>query len=391
MSEPLHVLVAGGGIGGLCTAIALRRIGAHVTVLERQPRVMEVGAGLSLWPNATRALRNMGLADLVQRLTTASVEGGFFNHHGRLLAAGNTAALAAAYEDPTMIVHRGDLIDALHAEVPDEAIRCGVRCEGFSQDADGVELELQDSERVRGDVLVGADGIHSAIRRGLGHPSTPRYAGYTAWRGVMRLEDAGLSVDGDFWGLYVGAGSQCGLNLMSEGRVYWFATQNVPADGPQGAGGHKDELVRLFAAWPEALRAVFDATPDEAILRNDIVDLDPLSAWGNGRVTLLGDAAHATTPNMGQGACMAIEDAVVLAQMLHAHADVPTALRAYEDARLERTNRVVKQSRTFGRVFQLQNGFLCWLRDRMLAAAPVEKQLDRMRWVFEYDTGPVEG
>jgi FAD-dependent urate hydroxylase len=248
-----------------------------------------------------------------------------------------------------------------------------------------VTIVLASGERVRGDVLIGADGIHSVVRRGLGHPCLPRYAGYTAWRGVTWLEQSGLAPEQPFWGVYIGRGAQVGLAPMSEGRVYWFATANTEADGHVGPGGHRADLEQKFGTWAEPVLRILTATPEEAILRNDIVDLPPLRAWGGGCVTLLGDAAHATTPNMGQGACMALEDAVVLARSLSEAAHVSSALRRYEARRVTRTRRVVRQSWTLGRIFQLESPLLCWLRDRMLSLVSPERQLEAMAWLLDYD------
>jgi 2-polyprenyl-6-methoxyphenol hydroxylase-like FAD-dependent oxidoreductase len=163
--------------------------------------------------------------------------------------------------------------------------------------------------------------------------------------------------------LAMGRGSQAGLLPIGRGRTYWFATANVPAGESDPPGGHKTELLKRFADWWPAIPAAIDATPETDIIRNDIFDRKPVRNWTDGRVTLLGDSAHPTTPNMGQGACQAIESAFVLAKCLSHLADVPAALLAYQDARFDRTAMVTNRSWQFGKMFAYENGLKCWLRD----------------------------
>jgi 2-polyprenyl-6-methoxyphenol hydroxylase-like FAD-dependent oxidoreductase len=177
-----------------------------------------------------------------------------------------------------------------------------------------------------------------------------------------------------------GCGARFGLVPMSDDRVYWYATRNAPADERE-TEPRKRELLRLFRGWPRPIEAVIGATDDAAILRNDICDRAPLSRWTHGRVTLLGDAAHPMTPNLGQGACQAIEDTVVLARCLVETDDVATALTAYEARRRDRTARIVTESWRLGRVAQWQHPLACRLRDALVRRVPVSVQLKRLQWI----------
>lgn len=163
----------------------------------------------------------------------------------------------------------------------------------------------------------------------------------------------------------IGRGSQVGLLPIGGGRTYWFATANVPAGGDDGSIGHKAELLKRFGGWYPAIPAAMEATPEEAIIRNDIFDRPPVRKWTDGRVALLGDAAHPTTPNMGQGACMAIESGYVLAKCLKTAEKPGAGLRTYEQARFDRTAMITNQSWKFGQIFAYENPLKCWLRDRM--------------------------
>ena len=341
-------LIIGGGIGGLATAIALTQIGFTVEVFERVTLLREVGAGLSLWANAIKALDYLGLASAVRALALPEAAGGIRTPSGDLLMQTANDQLAAQFGELSVMVHRAELHDQLRQAFGQE-IHLGMECVAITEEGTGVRVRFRNGEEAFGDLVIGADGLHSAVRAALHGPQPPRYAGYTAWRGVVGFEINRLQI-GETWG----AGARFGQIPMQGNRVYWFATQNAPA-GQHSPDGEKAELLRLFGNWHNPIRALIEATPDAAILRNDLYDRPPLKRWGRGRITLLGDAAHPMTPNLGQGACQALEDAVVLAKQVQSTADLPTALRAYEAARIPRTTMIVNQSRQVGQVGQWAN------------------------------------
>jgi 2-polyprenyl-6-methoxyphenol hydroxylase-like FAD-dependent oxidoreductase len=254
-------------------------------------------------------------------------------------------------------MHRADLQGVLLDAFGRDRVRLGKACVSVAQDERGIAATFADGHVVRGDVLIGADGLHSVVRTTLHGDRPPRYSGYTAWRGVVSFDHAKL-LPGESWG----PARRFGEIPMSQGRVYWFATDNVPAGG-RAPAGEKAELLRLFTGWHAPIEALVDATGDRAILRNDIYDRPPLARWGDRRITLAGDAAHPMTPNLGQGACQAIEDAVALARCLTRTGDVVAALRAYETARLPRANAIVEASRRVGLIGQLQNRWAITARD----------------------------
>ena len=341
-------LIIGGGIGGLATAIALTQIGFTVEVFERVTLLREVGAGLSLWANAIKALDYLGLASAVRALALPEAAGGIRTPSGDLLMQTANDQLAAQFGELSVMVHRAELHDQLRQAFGQE-IHLGMECVAITEEGTGVRVRFRNGEEAFGDLVIGADGLHSAVRAALHGPQPPRYAGYTAWRGVTPFEINRLQI-GETWG----QGARFGQIPMQGNRVYWFATQNAPA-GQHRPDGEKAELLRLFGNWHNPIRALIEATPDAAILRNDLYDRPPLKRWGRGRITLLGDAAHPMTPNLGQGACQALEDAVVLAKQVQSTADLPTALRAYEAARIPRTTMIVNQSRQVGQVGQWAN------------------------------------
>ncbi|HJZ93539.1 MAG TPA: FAD-dependent monooxygenase [Gemmataceae bacterium] len=359
----MRVLVIGGGIGGLAAAIALRRAGLEVSVFERAPELREVGAGLTLWTNAVKALRQLGVGPGVESLAAPLATSEIYTWNGKPIGTLDLGALSAQLGAPTIGIHRADLQSALAAHLPSGVVHLGMTCEGYVQDAGGVTARFAGGREERGDLLIGADGLLSAIRRQLLNDGPPRYAGYTGWRGVGHIDHPAVPVGKTL--LFVGRGSQAGLLPIGRGRVYWFATANVPAGGADPPGGRKTSLLERFADWYSPVPAFIGGTDESAILRNDIVDRPPVRTWGDGRLTLLGDAAHPTTPNLGQGACQAIEDAVVLAKALRELGDPVAGLRAYEDRRRDRTAMITKRSWQLGKMLTWESKFGNWLRDTM--------------------------
>ena len=357
MARPLTAVVIGGGIAGLTTAIALDRAGVGVEVYERVDPLGEIGAGISIWLNAIRAFGEIGLADTIKAFSVPAGEAGLRTWNGRLLVGPSHTNLARRLEDVAVVMHRADLQRVLLDALGRGRVTLGKTCVSVAQDDRGVTATFTDGQVARGDVLIGADGLHSVVRAALNGDRPARYSGYTAWRGVVSFDHSRL-LPGESWG----SGRRFGQIPMSQGRVYWFATDNAPAGG-QATAGEKAELLRLFKGWHAPVEALVDATAERAILRNDIYDRAPLMRWGDRRITLVGDAAHPMTPNLGQGACQAIEDAIAVARALAGTDDVVSALRAYETARLPRANEIVEASRRVGVIGQLQNGVAIAARD----------------------------
>jgi 2-polyprenyl-6-methoxyphenol hydroxylase-like FAD-dependent oxidoreductase len=385
---PTKVVIAGGGIGGLTAAIALRRAGFEVVVFERATELREVGAGLLLAANAQKSLAKLGLAEAVACLGTPASAGEIRSWRGNVLASIPADELENKIGTPSAAVHRADLQALLVREVEDGTLRLGTEVGAFEQDQSGVRVLLADGSRESADLLVGADGLRSRIRAGLFGSEGPRYAGYTAWRAVVEPKEALLPWGTGFesWG----RGARFGCAHIGDGRVYWFATANSPEgekDGPPGSpAGAKAKLLRLFSGWHRPVADLVEVAEEGTILRTDIYDREPLGErWGEGRVTLLGDAAHPMTPNLGQGACQAIEDAVVLARCLGERGATAEALRSYERLRSDRVAMVVRRSRRVGMVGQVKNPAICWVRDRALAMIPPKAQLRQLEEVVGYE------
>ena len=372
----MRAMVAGGGIGGLSAALALRRVGVDAVVIERARELREIGAGITLWANALKALSKLGLREQVRSLTWPPPEGGEEARHevrspdGRLIYGIPAGGLENALGEESVIITRPDLQKTL-VEAFRKAggeVRLGSNLVAFEDAGDAVVARFADGREERGDLLVGADGLRSAVREGLLADGPPQYAGYVAWQGITELEDDPAPGATGFFTL--GRGGRFGLIKLSRGRHYWFATKNKPRSECE-ATTSKAELLALFGFWHAPIRKVIEATGEDAIHHNGIYHREPLGErWGAGRVTLLGDAAHPMTPDLGQGACQAIEDAVVLARSVREAGEVEASLRLYEASRAKRAAYVVRRSRSQSRMLQLGDPLLWRARNAAFRALP---------------------
>jgi 2-polyprenyl-6-methoxyphenol hydroxylase-like FAD-dependent oxidoreductase len=380
------VIVSGAGIGGLATALALQREGVEVTVLERRAEREKAagGVGLMVWHNGTSVLQRLGVGNAMSARSAEIATFEFRNRRGEHLMRWDVAELAGKLGSPTIGINRGDLHALLLEALKPDTVRLGVECTGFEQDAEGVTAKFADGDSDRADLLIGADGINSAIRTQLMGPRSPRYAGYTTWRGLLDFPEAAAPSDYacKFWG----PGSRFLYYRVGDGKLYWLALTRAPEGGADGPGGAKAAVLERHRGWHAPVEAILEATPAEAIDRHDITDHKPFDRWGEGRVTLLGDSAHAMTPNMGQGACQAIEDALVIVRELRAASGPEQALRSYEQERRKRTAYFQGHSRQVGVMGRWRSPLACRMRDAMVRAA-FKGRVSRMH-EDEMRTGP---
>lgn len=387
----MRVCIVGGGIAGLCASIAFRRIGAEVSVHERACAPAEVGAGISLWINALRALDHLGCGAAVKARGQPVTHGEFRLRRGARLGlryAGPELEALVGGAPVILMIHRAELVDALLAHAGE--VRFGSTFAGLTQDAQGVTVRFEGAGEVRADLLVGADGARSRVREALLADGPPRYAGYTCWRGIASGRDVAPGYICEAWG----RGERFGITTLPEGRQYWWATATRPADpspDPRVA-----EVRRRFASWADPVPRLLDATPDDAILRHDIHDRPVRAAWAQGRCVLIGDAAHPTTPNLGQGGCLAIEDALALARRVSGlgpgetdHDPLVAALRGFWRDRRGRVRSAVGAARRLGWMGQRRGALTCAVRDTLFAFAPKGVSFAAMLRFARHDAGPL--
>ncbi|MFC6017087.1 FAD-dependent monooxygenase [Plantactinospora solaniradicis] len=379
MTENRTAVVVGAGIGGLCAGLALSRHGWQVTILERAPAFGAVGAGLTLMSNALAGLDALGVGDRIRAAGQVEAPGGSRTADGRWLFRIEATELTDQLGTESLGIHRatlhGILRDALPAgstlvtgaEVVDVA--AGPPAE-VSYRTDGTRIT------VGADLVVGADGLRSTVRARLWPAAPPPvYAGSTAWRGVTDEPWDGELYVAISWG----PGAEFGMVPLGDGRVYWFGAVNAPA-----GGSDPDELRAVrdrFGSWHAPIPDLLAATSAETVLRNDIYHLGtPLPCYRRGSVVLLGDAAHAMTPNLGQGAAQAIEDAVVLGATVGEGAgDLAAGLIRYDRQRRPRSQHVARASYRVGRFGQqLQNPLAVTLRNTLLRFIPPRTALRSM-------------
>jgi FAD-dependent urate hydroxylase len=339
----MKVIVVGAGIGGLTAHLVCKRAGFDVEHYERQPHLGPAGAGIVLWPNGVKILLALGLGERLQeigqrleRVVTRTNEGSFLFE----MPVGDLERKLGA---PVYPVSRTDLQAVLVGAVGEDNLNLGAECIRLEQDESSATAYFRDGRTATGDVVVGADGIHSAIRSDITGKVAPRYSGMANWVGILPNE--GLQPENTGYE-FLGDGKRCGLLPLTGRRVYFGFACAMKKGSPPPGGGRVRQLQDLFAGWPAPIPAILERLEEKELKYLEIHDLPPLTRWSNGRLTLLGDAAHATAPTLGQGGCQAMEDAILLARSLGSTTlGVADGLTRYEAKRKQRAEMIVARSR----------------------------------------------
>lgn len=363
MSRP-SILILGGGLGGLACAVALRQRGFEPIVCEQANRFDEVGAGLLLSPNACAVIQALGLLPALEARAVATPLWEILDRRGRCLGRIDPRRSGGV----ALSTRRSDLQDVLRAALPADSIRTAHEGVTIEKEAAHIAVHFRNHTTLRADLLIVADGASSLSRTQLSPPRPLHFRGYVGWRAVILGVPAAWTPQRvtESWG----CGQRFGIAPTGDGRCYWYATTNEPACEAM-PHQRQAQLLKAFRDWHDPVGGLIASTPESEILRHPIRDAVPSGAWQmEGRIALLGDAAHALTPNLGQGCAMALEDAWTLAECLRHKQPSAAALRGYENRRRLRLLAVWAASRTVGTLIQWENRMLCGLRDLALRLTP---------------------
>lgn len=374
--------IVGGGIGGLTLAIALQRKGYSVSVFEGAPALKPLGAGITLAGNAVKALMQIGIADPILKAGKILEALIIKNEKGKILTQTNAEALSQKFGViNSFSIHRGDLQRILLSLLQPNTLVTGKRLLDFNQTSSDVKLYFEDGTTASSDYLIACDGIHSVVRKKLIPESTVRYSGYTCWRAVIDdiPSDLDLTETSETWG----KGTRFGIVPLANKKLYWFACLNAQRNDAILRDYKLPDLVATFSNYHSPVSEILKRTKNEQLIWGDIIDLKPIKTFAFGKIVLAGDAAHATTPNMGQGACMAIEDAAVLANCIDEYTTVEEAFQKFETKRITRTTKIVNDSWMIGKVAQFESVLLSSMRNTLLRLTPPSVSEKQVKFITD--------
>ncbi len=366
----MKVIIIGGGIGGLATAIALRQRGIEATVFEAAPEIKAVGAGIVMASNAMQVLQRLGVAEKVKANGYALKSARIADEKWNAIQEIDSTYAIAKYGVGSYAIHRAALQKVLLEELSEQHVRLNHKVISVNQNQDKASIKFDNGIEEEGDIVIGADGIKSVVRESIFGKTTYRYSGQTCWRAAVdmpvpvELKDVAY----ELWGSK--AGLRMGIVPVSSNKIYFFCTVRSAAGGNDDATTLKEKLIYEYAEFGNLASEILNATDSQKIIRTDIYDFAPIKRWYQGRVVLIGDAAHATTPNLGQGGCQAVEDAYALAHSLSSHQQVEKAFEAFQAIRYAKAKYVVDTSWQFGKITNLSSSWMIKLRNSAIRFVP---------------------
>jgi 2-polyprenyl-6-methoxyphenol hydroxylase-like FAD-dependent oxidoreductase len=375
MADLERVVVVGGGVGGLTTALALKKAGIGVEVHEKYPQLAGRATGFTLWSYAIKHLQDLGLDDPTRIGSPIEVTE-IHNQKGDLIEEMPVGEVSTKLGAPSCDVNRRDLQRVAIEMLGDDIVRMGSECVDVELDGDTATAVLADGNRAEGSLVIGADGAHSITRGKVAPEAKVNYSGFSGWGGVLDGFEHELMKPNRHVEVWA-RGSKGGVADIGNGAVRWYVTRR----GPAGADGpvDKTEILEHIDGWYELLRAAVETADPASIVTTEAWDMEPIERWFDGRLVLLGDSAHLTTPFASMGACMTIDDAVNLVGHLTSAGTVEEALSAYQEDRKKRDEDTVKEARKMGKLQQVHSHVVSWLRDEAFEHIPP----DKMRQVTE--------
>lgn len=342
----MKAIIIGAGIGGMCTAIALKRCGIDSEVYEAVKEIKPVGAAISIWPNGVKCLNYLGMKEALRAIggpmhTMAYKDA----YSAETLTQFSLDPLVQAAGERPYPVARAELQGMLLDTWGREQVQFAKRVSHVEQCAEGVTAFFDDGTQAQGDLLIACDGTHSVIRQSvLGYVAERRYAGYVNWNGLVEIDES--LAPGNQWTTFVGEGKRMSLMPIAGNRFYFFFDVPLPKGLAEDRRTLRDDLTRYFSGWAAPVQQLIARLNPDTTNRVEIHDIEPFTRLVKGRIALLGDAAHSTTPDIGQGGCAAMEDAVVLAMTLQSHSlGIEDALLRYQHRRADRVKDLVLKAR----------------------------------------------
>lgn len=376
----MNIAIIGGGIGGLATAVGLHSIGIKAHVYERAGSFKPLGAGIGISSNVMLALQKLGVAGDILKSSMPLTEQRFLNGEFQVMNAIDFTLLKKRFGEENITIERADLHESLFSAVDSTTFHFHKRVESFSQSNELVELIFSDGTKETFDYVIAADGIHSIFRKTLVPNSLPRYAGYTCWRGITKnKDDVTPHISSEAWSKK----GRFGWAPLHNGDVYWFACMNSEAKNPVYKTFTKEDVADYFSFYAPVVERLIRETYDDYFLHHDIYDIKPLDTFVYNRICLLGDAAHATTPNMGQGAGQSIEDAFELMEAIKNTPTMNDAFNQYDAMRVKKTKKVINLSRKIGWAAQWEHPLLVGFRNKVFPLIPKSLLFWRLTFLFK--------
>ncbi|MCU4363655.1 MULTISPECIES: FAD-dependent urate hydroxylase HpxO [Acinetobacter] len=342
----MEITIIGAGMGGLTTGIALKKFGHKVTIYEQAEKILPVGAAISLWSNGVKCLNYLGLTEQVAKLGGQMDQLAYIDGlTGDTMTQFSLLPLIEEVGQRPYPVARADLQNMLMDEFGREDIQLGKKMIELQEQEDGVLVKFADATEIKTDLLIGADGTHSITRAYvLGEQVSRRYAGYVNWNGLVEISEK--LTPADQWTTFVGQGKRVSLMPVADGKFYFFFDVPLPVGLENNRAEYKPLLKQYFEGWCAPVQHLIDALDEQKTNRVEIHDIEPFAQFYKGRVVIVGDAAHSTTPDIGQGGCQAMEDAIYLARSLQINTlGLEDALKRYQNKRNERANELVLRAR----------------------------------------------
>ncbi|MFV5589292.1 FAD-dependent urate hydroxylase HpxO [Acinetobacter variabilis] len=342
----MEITIIGAGMGGLTTGIALKKFGHKVTIYEQAEKILPVGAAISLWSNGVKCLNYLGLTEQVAKLGGQMDQLAYIDGlTGDTMTQFSLLPLIEEVGQRPYPVARADLQNMLMDEFGREDIQLGKKMVELQEQEDGVLVKFADGTEIKTDLLIGADGTHSITRTYvLGEQVSRRYAGYVNWNGLVEISEK--LTPADQWTTFVGQGKRVSLMPVADGKFYFFFDVPLQVGLENNRAEYKTLLKQYFEGWCAPVQHLIDALDEQKTNRVEIHDIEPFAQFYKGRVVIVGDAAHSTTPDIGQGGCQAMEDAIYLARSLQINTlGLEDALKRYQNKRNERANELVLRAR----------------------------------------------